>query len=241
MNNKGSKWGGSTPGATQQIMRFVITPAKTGTFLLLALVLDITSATAQTTLRGDANSDAKVDISDPVYVLTHLFSGGEKPRCVPVADANADARLDISDAVAALNYLFTGNGELKPLTAAELQLCDGPPAPTVLRTGRLIDILDPGHGIDGRAELLSNRSIRLRSFSYDGLGDPQVVVLLTRVLFDSKGFVISPDLRRDQPYNGETLEFSLPEGVTGDDFDYVAIWCDAFPLTFAYAELLTIP
>ncbi len=225
--------------------RNVIFPAlplrAAGGLIAVAILLSSSAAFSEGATRGDANSDLKLDISDPIYVLNYLFSGGAKPRCVPVADTNADRKVDISDAVAALTYLFTGRGELLPLTTEELALCDEMPMPKVLRTGRLIDPLEPGHDIDGRAEQLANRVIRLRDFSYNGKGDPQVVVLLTKEIFANKGIIVSPDLRRDHPYDKETLEFALPEGVTSEDFEFVAIWCDAFPLTFAYAELITLP
>ncbi|HZN60033.1 MAG TPA: DM13 domain-containing protein [Planctomycetota bacterium] len=197
-------------------------------------------ASAQVPARGDANSDLKIDISDPIRVLTYLFSGGDPPPCLPAADANADGRLDISDAVATLSYLFVGQGELLPLTEDETAECGGKPV-EVVRSGRLIDILEPSHGIDGHAEELSNGKIRIRDFAYDGLGDPQVVVLLSKLAFHNEGIVISPDLRRDQPYLDETLEFPLPDGVTSSDFDYVEIWCDALPLTFGYATLVHLP
>jgi hypothetical protein len=59
-------------------------------------------------VRGDANFDSGVDISDPVYTLGFLFQGGLRPPCVDAADANDDGALDLSDAIFSLLYLFQG-------------------------------------------------------------------------------------------------------------------------------------
>lgn len=59
-------------------------------------------------IRGDANKDDGVDISDPVYILSHVFQGGPIPPCLDASDANNDTRLDISDAIWLLNFLFNG-------------------------------------------------------------------------------------------------------------------------------------
>jgi len=59
-------------------------------------------------IRGDANMDHGVDISDPVFLLNYIFQGKTKPACMDAADANNDTRLDISDAIWLLNYSFQG-------------------------------------------------------------------------------------------------------------------------------------
>jgi len=58
--------------------------------------------------RGDANSDAQVDVSDAVAVLQVLFLGGAEPKCADSADANDDGSIDISDALFTLIRLFLG-------------------------------------------------------------------------------------------------------------------------------------
>jgi hypothetical protein len=57
-------------------------------------------------LRGDANGDLNVDISDVVWLLNYQFRGGPAPPCDDAADANDDGRLDISDAIFTLTFLF---------------------------------------------------------------------------------------------------------------------------------------
>ena len=59
-------------------------------------------------VRGDANRDGRVDVSDPVFVLSHLFSGGEGSRCDDAADVDDRGQIDLTDAVGLLNYLFAG-------------------------------------------------------------------------------------------------------------------------------------
>jgi len=57
-------------------------------------------------IRGDANLDRSMDISDPILVLAWRFLGGPGLRCDDAADANADDAVDVSDAVFLLAFLF---------------------------------------------------------------------------------------------------------------------------------------
>lgn len=59
-------------------------------------------------IRGDANKDDLVDISDTIFLLSYIFMGTAAPPCMDAADANNDTRLDISDPIWMLNYLFQG-------------------------------------------------------------------------------------------------------------------------------------
>ncbi len=62
----------------------------------------------QSFIRGDASRDGKIDITDAVYTLNHLFLGGSKFKCEDAADANDNGKIDITDAVYTLNHLFLG-------------------------------------------------------------------------------------------------------------------------------------
>ncbi len=64
-------------------------------------------------VRGDANEDGKVDISDAVRVLSYLFLGAAPAFCLQTMDANDTGSLDLTDAVYLLNGLFQG-GDLPP-------------------------------------------------------------------------------------------------------------------------------
>ncbi|MEM7166320.1 MAG: PKD domain-containing protein [Planctomycetota bacterium] len=58
-------------------------------------------------LRGDANSNGTIDLSDTVFILAFLFSGGTAPSCPDAADPNDTGAIDIADAVYLLGYLFS--------------------------------------------------------------------------------------------------------------------------------------
>jgi hypothetical protein len=59
-------------------------------------------------LRGDANGDGAVQISDAIFALHWLFLRGSRPGCRDAADANDDGAINISDAVWVLSALFSG-------------------------------------------------------------------------------------------------------------------------------------
>ncbi|MBI4606314.1 MAG: VCBS repeat-containing protein [Planctomycetes bacterium] len=57
-------------------------------------------------LRGDANSDFQVDISDAIRTFMYLFLGAKEPGCLDAADTTDDGRVDISDGIAILLDFF---------------------------------------------------------------------------------------------------------------------------------------
>jgi hypothetical protein len=65
-------------------------------------------------VRGDANADGNVDLSDAVATLNYLFLGGEDPSCFDAADADDSGDLSITDAILHLGVLFLGAGSLPP-------------------------------------------------------------------------------------------------------------------------------
>ena len=58
--------------------------------------------------RGDPNGDGRMDLSDAVALLLHLFAGWDRIPCRKSADANDDGVLDTADAVSILAHLFAG-------------------------------------------------------------------------------------------------------------------------------------
>ena len=58
---------------------------------------------------GDANKDTKVNVSDAVFLINYVFSGGDEPRPVKACgDVNNDTKVNVSDAVYLINYVFSG-------------------------------------------------------------------------------------------------------------------------------------
>jgi len=59
-------------------------------------------------VRGDANIDGRVDVSDSVFTLDFLFLGGLPPSSRDAADSDDNGVHEITDAVYTLNFLFAG-------------------------------------------------------------------------------------------------------------------------------------
>ena len=59
-------------------------------------------------LRGDADGNKVLDITDAIRILNFLFLGGRAPTCMDAADFTDTGKVDISQAVSLLNYLYQG-------------------------------------------------------------------------------------------------------------------------------------
>lgn len=57
---------------------------------------------------GDADGSFAVDISDAVYLIAYIFSGGPLPNPVGAGDVDCSGAVDISDAVLLVGYIFSG-------------------------------------------------------------------------------------------------------------------------------------
>jgi hypothetical protein len=57
---------------------------------------------------GDCNGDGTANISDAVYLIAYIFSGGPPPDPLLSGDANCDGTPNISDAVYLISYIFAG-------------------------------------------------------------------------------------------------------------------------------------
>ncbi len=58
--------------------------------------------------RGDANSTGSVNLTDVIYLLQHLFTGGPPLSCSDTGDFDDDGSSDLTDAVLILTFLFRG-------------------------------------------------------------------------------------------------------------------------------------
>ncbi len=63
-------------------------------------------------VRGDADQNAAIEITDAVATLGFLFLGAERPFCMDALDANDDGALNVTDPVFTLNFLFLGGAAL---------------------------------------------------------------------------------------------------------------------------------
>lgn len=57
---------------------------------------------------GDANSDDYVNISDVVFLIEYIFTGGQAPASVRRGDADCSGMIDISDVVRLIAFIFLG-------------------------------------------------------------------------------------------------------------------------------------
>jgi hypothetical protein len=57
-------------------------------------------------VRGDANGDGEINVTDVVYLINYLFIGGPEPLPWESGDVNCDGIINSSDAVYLINYLF---------------------------------------------------------------------------------------------------------------------------------------
>ena len=58
--------------------------------------------------RGDADGSGDLQLTDGVFVLNFLFTGGATPACMDAADADNSGTVQLTDAVAILGFLFLG-------------------------------------------------------------------------------------------------------------------------------------
>jgi len=91
--------------------------------LVLAVTTDVTPAPF---VRGDANGDRRLDISDAVFTLLTFFGpDAPSPSCLKPVDSNDDGGVDVSDAVYTLSFLFRSG----PVIPAPFPDCGEDPTP----------------------------------------------------------------------------------------------------------------
>jgi hypothetical protein len=57
-------------------------------------------------VRGNADAEGTIGLSDAVWTLTSLFQNGQEAPCEDAVDANDDGKIDITDALTVLLHLF---------------------------------------------------------------------------------------------------------------------------------------
>ena len=107
-------------------MPFGADPLAQESINVIARWIDEGAMTASEVLRGDANHDGSLNITDAIFFLVFLFRSGEAPYCEPIADANHDGSLNITDAIFFLVFLFREGQPPEALTADERDECNRP-------------------------------------------------------------------------------------------------------------------
>jgi len=69
---------------------------------------DVSAVISLSMVCGDANADHSVNISDAVYLIAYIFSGGPPPNPFLAGDSSCDNVVNISDAVYLIAYIFAG-------------------------------------------------------------------------------------------------------------------------------------
>jgi hypothetical protein len=59
-------------------------------------------------LPGDVDGSGDIDVSDVVFLITYIFSGGLSPIPLARGDADCSGGVGISDAVFLISYIFSG-------------------------------------------------------------------------------------------------------------------------------------
>lgn len=57
---------------------------------------------------GDADFDGLANISDAVFIIAYIFSGGPAPHPYEAGDVNCDGMVNVTDAVYLVQYIFVG-------------------------------------------------------------------------------------------------------------------------------------
>jgi hypothetical protein len=58
--------------------------------------------------RGDPDGTGRIDVADPVFLLSYLFRRGQAPSCLESADVDNNGRLEVTDPIRLFQYLFLG-------------------------------------------------------------------------------------------------------------------------------------
>src|SRR5213594_3468983 len=83
-------------------------------FGLVAVALVALPLQATDFIRGDANGDGVVSISDAHFINVMLFLGGPLPECDNAADADSNGTVQLTDAVRILDVKFLGTQAIGP-------------------------------------------------------------------------------------------------------------------------------
>ncbi len=85
-------------------------------------------------IRGDADDNGSLQLTDGIFILNFLFLGGGTPGCTESADADNNGSIQLTDGIFILNFLFLG-GDATPAPGALACGLDPDEAGTFLDSG----------------------------------------------------------------------------------------------------------
>lgn len=127
-----------------RVIRFEIPPGEEGNFsdhLPVTATLQFSSPPIESTprfKRGDCDGDGAFNLSDAIFLFSHLFQGGAVPTCLAACETNGDGVLVLADGIFFLSHLFRG-GAAPPDPYPE---CERSSAPSDLDLGCAREPLD---------------------------------------------------------------------------------------------------
>jgi mono/diheme cytochrome c family protein len=104
------------------------------------------------------------------------------------------------------------------------------------KVGQSFDFISRFHDVGGTATIVDDCTIVIEDFSFDGGGID--VRFTTGSDGDySRGLNLGGgNLVRSEPYDGETVTLTVPEGHTLDEIDGLSVWCIAVGVSFGDGE-----
>ncbi len=100
-----------------------------------------------------------------------------------------------------------------------------PEIPTLVRVGD-VSAFAGSHGVSGTATLVAPNIIRLSEFRHDGSA-PGLDLRVGLSTTSRRNFAILRVTAR-QPFNGTTLDLTLPDSIDLNSFDTFTVWCYEF-------------
>lgn len=105
-----------------------------------------------------------------------------------------------------------------------------PEIPTLVRVGD-ITAFAGSYGVSGTATLVAKNIIRLSEFRHNGTA-PGIDLRLGLSTTPRRNFAILRVTAR-QPFNGTTLDLTLPDSIDLNSFDTFTVWCYEFNVIIA--------
>jgi len=191
-----------------------------GDWFMWAWISACTPPSGPQYVRGDANADGAVNVTDAVFSLGHLFP--PQFACQRAADASADDALNVSDVLYLLGHLF-------PLTIPAPRFCGDVDS---FNVSLPCDSFPPcGYPLKAKSSSEGKASMILGEPEYEG-GDVVIPVYV-----ESEEEIAGIQL--ELSYEGDYSVRVETEGCVTEDFDYFRSYVDAGEVAFVGVYSLT--